>query len=66
MIDFVGYLMPQSYGTADIEIASNDGSNIALVTALNIINSISMSESVRIKQYGTMRAVGMDKHQITK
>lgn len=39
---------------------------IALVTALNIINSISMSVSARVKQYGTMRAVGMDKHQITK
>lgn len=39
---------------------------IALVTALNIINSISMSVSARIKQYGAMRAVGMDKYQITK
>lgn len=36
------------------------------VTILNIINSISMSVSARIKQYGTMRAVGMDTHQITK
>lgn len=39
---------------------------IALVTVLNIINSISMSVSARIKQYGAMRAVGMDEHQISK
>lgn len=39
---------------------------ITLVTVLNIINSISMSVSARIKQYGAMRAVGMDEHQITK
>ncbi len=39
---------------------------IALVTALNIINSISMSVSARIKEYGAMRAVGMDGGQITK
>ncbi|AVQ39214.1 ABC transporter permease [Clostridium botulinum] len=39
---------------------------IALVTVLNIMNSISMSVSARIKQYGAMRAVGMDEHQITK
>ena len=39
---------------------------ITLVTVLNIMNSISMSVSARIKQYGAMRAVGMDKHQITK
>lgn len=39
---------------------------IALVTALNIMNSISLSVSARIKQYGAMRAVGMDGRQITK
>ncbi|MCW6086716.1 MULTISPECIES: ABC transporter permease [Clostridium] len=39
---------------------------ITLVTILNIINSISMSVSARIKQYGAMRAVGMDERQITK
>ncbi|MGO5064144.1 MULTISPECIES: ABC transporter permease [unclassified Clostridium] len=39
---------------------------ITLVTVLNIMNSISMSVSARIKQYGAMRAVGMDEHQITK
>lgn len=39
---------------------------IALVTVLNIMNSISMSVSARIKQYGAMRAVGMDEHQLTK
>lgn len=39
---------------------------ITLVTVLNIVNSISMSVSARIKQYGAMRAVGMDGRQITK
>lgn len=39
---------------------------IALVTMLNIINSISMSVSARIRQYGHMRAAGMDGRQITE
>ena len=39
---------------------------ITAVTVLNIINSISMSVSARIRQYGAMRAVGMDTHQVTK
>lgn len=39
---------------------------IILVTVLNITNSISMSVAARIKQYGAMRAVGMDERQITK
>ena len=39
---------------------------ITLVTLLNIVNSISMSVSARIKQYGAMRAVGMDRRQITR
>lgn len=37
---------------------------IALVAALNIINSISMSVSARAEQYSAMRAVGMDERQI--
>lgn len=39
---------------------------IALVTVLNIVNSISMSVSARMKQYGAMRAVGMDQRQVTR
>jgi ABC-type antimicrobial peptide transport system permease subunit len=39
---------------------------ITLVAVLNLINSISMSVSAKIKQYGEMRAIGMDMHQITK
>ena len=39
---------------------------ITLVTVLNIMNSISMSVSAKIRQYGAMRAVGMDERQITK
>lgn len=39
---------------------------IALITVLNIVNSISMSVSARIRQYGAMRAVGMDVRQLTR
>lgn len=39
---------------------------IVLVTMMNIMNSISMSVSSRIKQYGSMRAVGMDSRQLSK
>lgn len=39
---------------------------IALITVLYIMNSISMSVSARIKQYGVMRAVGMDVRQLTR
>ena len=39
---------------------------IALITIFNIMNSISMSVSARMKQYGAMRAVGMSVHQLTK
>lgn len=39
---------------------------ISLITVLNIMNSISMGVSSRIKQYGTMRAVGMESRQVTK
>lgn len=39
---------------------------ITLIAVLNIINSISMSVAARVKQYGVMRAVGMDEHQVTK
>lgn len=39
---------------------------IALITVLNIINSIAMSVSARTRQYGAMRAVGMDSRQLTR
>lgn len=39
---------------------------LAIITLFNIINSISMSVSARIKQYGAMRAVGMDGEQLTR
>lgn len=39
---------------------------IAMITVLNIMNSISMSVSARLKQYGAMRAVGMDGRQVAK
>ena len=38
---------------------------IVLITVFNIMNSISMSVSARIKQYGAMRAVGMSAGQLT-
>lgn len=39
---------------------------ISLITILNIMNSVSMGVSARIKQYGAMRAVGMENRQVTK
>ena len=39
---------------------------IALITVFNIVNNISMSVSVRMKQYGAMRAVGMSVEQVTR
>lgn len=39
---------------------------IAFITVLNIMNSISMGVSARIRQYGAMRAVGMENGQIVR
>lgn len=39
---------------------------ISFITVLNIMNSVSMGVSARIKQYGAMRAVGMESRQLTK
>lgn len=39
---------------------------ISLITVLNIMNNISMGVSARIRQYGAMRAVGMESGQITR
>ena len=39
---------------------------IAMITLFNIINSISMSVTARIKQYSAMRAVGMDGSQLAR
>jgi putative ABC transport system permease protein len=39
---------------------------ISMITIFYIINSISMSVSARTKQYGAMRAVGMDGRQLTR
>ncbi len=39
---------------------------ISLITVLNIMNSISMSVSARTRQYGAMRAVGMESRQMTR
>lgn len=39
---------------------------ISLITILNIMNSVSVGVSARMKQYGAMRAVGMGSRQVTK
>lgn len=39
---------------------------ISFITVLNIMNSVSMGVSARTKQYGAMRAVGMEGRQLTK
>lgn len=39
---------------------------IALITVFNIVNSVAMSVSARVKQYGAMRAIGMSGRQLVK
>lgn len=39
---------------------------IVLITVFNIVNSVAMSVSARIKQYGAMRAIGMSGRQLIK
>ena len=39
---------------------------IAMITIFNIINSISMSVSARLKQYGAFRAIGVSMGQLVK
>lgn len=39
---------------------------IALVTVCNIINCVAMSVESRIKQYGSLRAIGLSDRQLTK
>lgn len=38
---------------------------VATITIVHVMNSISMSISARIKEYGAMRAIGMEKKQFT-
>ena len=53
------YMMPRIVGYSFLII-------LAMITVFYIINSISLSVSARIRQYGVMRAVGMDKNQLMK
>ncbi len=39
---------------------------IALITVFNVINSVGMSVSARMKQYGAMRAIGMSTRQLIR
>lgn len=39
---------------------------IAMITVIHIVNCISMSVSAKKKQYGAMRAIGMDGTQLTR
>ncbi len=39
---------------------------IALISIFNIVNSIAMSVSARLQQYGAMRAIGMSDRQVIK
>lgn len=39
---------------------------IALISVCNIINSMAMSVSARMKQYGSMRAIGMSSRQLLR
>lgn len=75
----ISNILDENYKVNDMRDQSNSSTYIAFmlfvygflaiigsVSILTIMNSISMSVSARIKQYGAMRAVGMDEHQITK
>lgn len=39
---------------------------IAMISVFNIVNSIAMSVSAHIRQYGAMRAIGMDESQLIR
>lgn len=39
---------------------------VATITVVHVMNSISMSVSARIKEYGAMRAIGMDRRQFIR
>ena len=39
---------------------------IALITVFNVVNSLSMSVSARMRQYGAMRAIGMSGRQLIR
>lgn len=56
---YVTYLAVRTLGYGFLAI-------IGMITMFYIINSISISVSARIRQYGAMRAVGMDGRQLTR
>ncbi len=55
----VTYLAIRTFGYGFLAI-------IGMITMFYIMNSISISVSARIRQYGAMRAVGMDGRQLTR
>lgn len=57
--DYTTYLATQLIGYGFLAV-------IAAISIFYIINSISMSVTARIKQYGAMRAIGMDGRQLTQ
>lgn len=52
--------------TASVFIVYSFLAILAMITLFHMINSISMSVTARTKQYGAMRAVGMDRKQLTR
>jgi putative ABC transport system permease protein len=81
LIESIRNLMSENYSLADYYNINNENTAefwafrivvyvflaiIVLMAALNIINSTSMSVSAKIKQYGTMRAIGMEERQLIK
>ena len=53
-----------AYAILDVCLKNDENSRV--ISLFNIVNSISMSVSARIKQYGAMRAVGMDNRQLKR
>lgn len=81
IVSFIRSMMSENYSLADYYDTNKDNNAefwgirlavyvflaiIILMAALNIINSTSMSVAAKTKQYGAMRAVGMDGRQLTK
>ena len=79
IVSSIRSMMSENYSLADYYDTNKDNNAefwgirlavyvfiIILMAALNIINSTSMSVAAKTKQYGAMRAVGMDGRQLTK
>mgnify|MGYP007076742106 CR=1 FL=1 len=74
-------LLPEGISFSDLRLSNQEATGafyscalfiygflvvIALISIFNIVNSIALSVTSRIRQYGSMRAIGMSNRQLTK